>query len=571
MLSAREPSVLKAVEKQVQSFRASSGAWLDIQLKILAAESLLASGLRRKSKAFARAPYRGAVERFFAPSAGTDPPELTEVVLATLLEAEGIAYEATTYAALHADAALRERLLGSCDCVFASTTLLRDLSELAPMVALLKRPHNHVVAGGALGGILHHTWSHVPGLEVLAVGYGELLVASLAAWMRSGYREIVPPPGGRLTRVAETSILYSGVPATKDLDFLPTPDWSLAERLHGRSFSMVHYESVRGCPYRCSFCNYPFLFDDTKFRYRSAARIAADWKMLADRGVRFVSCLDSLFTMPKRRLVELCERLIKDGTKIRWICYARADDLEDLETCRLMKAAGCHQVQIGVESGNQAQLDNMNKRTTVRANQTALRNCRAVGITSLATVIVGFPGETRATLDDSFACLQDSPPDVYYLAPFNTRVEYVPILQPDSRARFGIVTQTDGRSSAPYWKHASMSCTEIGAHARRIHRRMADERVALEGTLFYAGLLGFDARDREALLDFQRDVWTGMPLLRLTMDRLGAWAQKKLEADVERVLCGETPPAPTADPPRGPSIRRGSRRKELPLAGREAS
>jgi len=342
MLSAREPSVLKAIEKQVQSFRASSGAWLDIQLKLLASEALVAGGIRRRSRAFQRAPYRAAVERFFAASAATDPPELTEVVLATLLEAEGIAYEATTYAELHADAELRDRLLGACDCVFASTTLLRDLSELVPMVALLKRPHNRVVAGGALGAILHHGWTHVPGIDVLAVGYGELLVASLAAWIRGGFRDadLAPPAGGRLVRAADTWLLYSGVPATKDLDFLPTPDWSLAERLHGRRFSMVHYESVRGCPYRCAFCNYPFLFDDTKFRYRSAARIADDWRALADRGVKYVSCLDSLFTMPKRRLVELCERLIAQGTDIRWICYARADDLDDLATCRLMKAAG---------------------------------------------------------------------------------------------------------------------------------------------------------------------------------------------------------------------------------------
>ena len=77
-----------------------------------------------------------------------------------------------------------------------------------------------------------------------------------------------------------------------------------------------------------------------------------------------------------------------------------------------------------------------------------------------ADVMVGFPGETAETIEQSFQCLRESPPDIYYLAPFNTRVEYVPILNDESRARFGIETETDGRSSAPYWRHDTMECTE---------------------------------------------------------------------------------------------------------------
>lgn len=573
MLSASEPSIAKAIGKQVESFKASSGAWLDIQLKILASEALLASRLERTSRRYAKAPYRTAVDRFFAASSEAEPPELTEVVLCTLLEAEGIPFEVAAYGDLYADAALRERLLTTTNCVFASTTLIRDLSELTPMVALLKRPHNHVVAGGALGAILHHAWPGIPGLDVLAIGYGELLVPALAAWIRGDFREITPPAGGRIVRQAGTWLLYSGVPATKDLDFLPSPDWSLAERVHGRKFSLVHYESVRGCPYRCAFCNYPFLFDDTKFRYRSAERIADDWQTLADIGVKLVSCLDSLFTMPKRRLVRLCQLLIERGIIIKWICYARADDLGDLDTCRLMKRAGCHQVQIGLESGSQTQLDNMNKRCTVDANKRALRNCREVGITTLATVIVGFPGETAETIEQSFQCLRESPPDIYYLAPFNTRVEYVPILNAESRAKFGIETETDGRSSAPYWRHDTMECTEVGAHIRRFHRRMAEERVALEGTVFYAGLLSFDPRDRSDLLEFQRDVFRRHPLIRWTVGRLDAWAQRRLEQDARRTFARDESAGAALKEAR---IRRAeapteSRRRRLEMTREEAS
>jgi hypothetical protein len=543
-LSTQEPSILKALGKQLASFKASSGAWLDVQFKVQGAEAVLGGRMHRKSRAFKKAPYREAVERFFGQIAGVDAPELTEVSLATLLKAEGLAFEVTTYAQIYADEALRTRLLTECDCVFASTTLLRDLSEMRPLVAMLKRPHNRVVAGGALGGILHSQWPGCEGLDVLAIGYGEMLVPALAAWIKSDYKTLTPPPTGRVLQTEGTTLLYSGVPESKDLDFLPAPDWALAESYHGRKFRLVHYESVRGCPYRCSFCNYPYLFDDTKFRYRSAARIAEDWARIAALGVEYISCLDSLFTMPKKRLVELCNLLIERDIRVKWVCYARANDLAEIETCELMKRAGCHQVQIGYESGSQAQLDHMNKRNTVEQNQRAIANCRKVGITSLATIIIGFPGETEETLRETFERFKEMPPDIYHMAPFNTRVEYVPILSPESRSRFGLKTVSGGRSSAPYWKHDSMSCTEVAGHVEWIGRRIAEEKIALEGTLFYEGLLGFDARDREALLEFQKDVYTKHPLARRIFSRLNAWVQRKLDLDVARVLAGIPDPAP---------------------------
>src|SRR5690606_23345297 len=97
-------------------------------------------------------------------------------------------------------------------------------------------------------------------------------------WIKSGFSEIEPPEQGRIEQKEHSLFLFSGVPDSKNLDFLPTPDWSVAEKYHGTKFSHIYYESVRGCPYRCSFCNYPFLFDDKKFRMKSADKIASDWK-----------------------------------------------------------------------------------------------------------------------------------------------------------------------------------------------------------------------------------------------------------------------------------------------------
>lgn len=536
LLSPRDKSLPSVLRRQAAAVRASSGAWLDVQVKLLALEEMLLLAKHRRSLTFRRAPYRPAVDRFFARSLDLDSPELTEVVLLTALAAEGVEASVTTFAALASDEPLRDRLLAAHDCVFASSTLLRDLSEVDPLLRLLKRPHNRVVLGGALAGILHHDWPGHPCLDLLAVGYGELLVTAIVAWMRSGYRELLAPHEGRLVRKNGNPILYSGVPASKDLDFLPTPDWRLAERMHGRRFRMVHYESVRGCPYRCGFCNYPFLFDDTKFRTKSAERIADDWERYAAQGAEYVSCLDSLFTMPKRRLVALCERLIDRKVGLKWLCYARSDDLADRDTVELMKAAGCVEVQIGIESGDQGQLDRMNKRNTVEKNARALVNCREVGITTAVTVILGYPGETERSLLNTLAFLKSSPPDFCYPAPFNARVEYVPILQPESRVKYGIELVNDGRSAQPYWRHATMSCSEVGAWYRRFNRELMQERISLHAGLFYDGILTFDPADRDALLDFQAEAIEHDRVLSRVFVPIHDWARRRLEADVERQL-----------------------------------
>lgn len=536
LLDPTARSVRHALQRQWEVMRNTRGAWLDVQAKLHIGELLLAERWHRRTLSWRRPPYRHTVRDYFSKMESLDLPELTEVTLATLLRDAGLEVRVATYEALHSDPKRREELLRECDCVLASSTLLRDLTELRTMVAMLSRPHNKVVVGGALTSMLHPTWQGCAGVDVLAVGSGEHLVESLAHWIRSGFTELTAPPQGRLEERGGTPVLFSGALPGKSLDHLPRPDWQLAGELHGRKFHHISYESVRGCPYRCAFCNYPFLFDDNVFRRKSAERIAEDWIAYAREGVEIITCLDSLFTLPPTRLHELCDRLIAAGSPVKWICYARADDLADLATCQRMRAAGCQQVHVGIESGSQEILNNMNKRCTVEANERALINCREVGITTVATVILGFPGETAATVQATFNMLRRAPPDIYYAAVFNTRFEYVPILEPEQRARFGLRTVRGGEAAIPYWRHNTMCASETGTWQRWLTRRMAEERVALDGALFYGGSLRLTPARREELLNYQRHVVLSGAPGRGLLKPMHGWVQRRLERDVERML-----------------------------------
>jgi hypothetical protein len=194
-----------------------------------------------------------------------------------------------------------------------------------------------------------------------------------------------------------------------------------------------------------------------------------------------------------------------------------------------MKRAGCHQVRIPIESVSQMLLDDSWCRPTVEANQRALENCKKAGLTSLATLILGIPGESAATIDDTFEMLREAPPDAYSALPFTGELEDLPEVTPH---RFGLITATVGASL--YWRHDTMSCTEIGRHLRRFNQRMMRERVAVNAQLLYRGLLEYSPDDKGALLDFQEDVVRGHRLLHGVFERLIRWSEKKLEAEVER-------------------------------------
>ena len=308
---------------------------------------------------------------------------------------------------------------------------------------------------------------------------------------------------------------------------------------------MIYYESVRGCPYRCNFCNYPFLFSDNRFRYKSARRMVEEWEhYITTLDLEYVTCLDSLFTVPPARLREFCRTLIERRlNSVKWICYARADDLADENTTALMKAAGAHQVQIGIESGDQRQLDNMDKACTVESNARAIDLCRKYGLTTVVSLIVGFPGETDETLGRTLDFMRGHPPDFFFLAPFSTRATGVPMLSAVNRERFQLETTDHIRTGAPYWRHRTMSSTEIGNHLRALHRTLMNERIALHARPLSSSAARLSAGGTRDLAGRTASDFGRTPLQGWLFDRLNAFVDKRLAHDVERCLPSVSRPA----------------------------
>jgi len=128
--------------------------------------------------------------------------------------------------------------------------------------------------------------------------------------------------------------------------------------------------------------------------------------------------------------------------KIKWECECNALHLQDVEICKMLADSGCYRVFIGVESGSDFMLKQMNKPQTKEIVRTAINNVKSTKqIRIRASLMVGFPGETWETLDESINFLLDLDFDEFTLYTFTPFPGTDPFTNP---SKYGI-TKIDDR------------------------------------------------------------------------------------------------------------------------------
>ena len=96
----------------------------------------------------------------------------------------------------------------------------------------------------------------------------------------------------------------------------------------------------------------------------------------------------------------MCDEIIKRRLKLTWTSFARVDTVTE-EILTRMQAAGCSAVSFGVESGNPQILKTIKKGITREQVMAAVKMCRRAGITPFASFILGLPGETPQTIQET--------------------------------------------------------------------------------------------------------------------------------------------------------------------------
>lgn len=201
-------------------------------------------------------------------------------------------------------------------------------------------------------------------------------------------------------------------PAIDDLDSLPWPAYHLFNMKHytnlqpatdsvdgSKSFSIL---TSRGCPYRCTFCSQSIM--PIKWRSRTPENVLAEWKHLVeDLGAQEIGVLDDSANIRKKRLHKLANMLIENNLNhVPWIFVngIRAN-LADYELMSKLKKAGLMRTAFGVETGNAEILKRIDKNIDLDTIRKAFKACKEVGLETIAFMIIGLPGETRETMQDT--------------------------------------------------------------------------------------------------------------------------------------------------------------------------
>ena len=161
----------------------------------------------------------------------------------------------------------------------------------------------------------------------------------------------------------------------------------------------ISFYTTRGCPAKCTFCLWPQTFDGHAWRQRSVDDVAKEVEqaLLLFPDIKEIFFDDDTFTIGKQRVLALCEKF--KPLNFTWSCTSRVH--VDLETLEAMKAAGCRLFIVGFESGNPQILKNIKKGATVEQGRTFMKNCKKAGIVVHGDFIIGLPGETQETIEET--------------------------------------------------------------------------------------------------------------------------------------------------------------------------
>ena len=161
----------------------------------------------------------------------------------------------------------------------------------------------------------------------------------------------------------------------------------------------VSFYTGRGCKSRCTFCLWPQTVGGHKYRVRSPANVIAEvaWIQKNMPQVREIFFDDDTFTDLLPRAEEIARGLGKLG--VTWSCNAKANVPYD--TLKVMRDNGLRLLLVGYETGSDQILRNIKKGMRTDFARRFTRDCRALGITIHGTFILGLPGETRETIEQT--------------------------------------------------------------------------------------------------------------------------------------------------------------------------
>ncbi|MBK7975426.1 MAG: B12-binding domain-containing radical SAM protein [Deltaproteobacteria bacterium] len=317
--------------------------------------------------------------------------------------------------------------------VVGFSTMTETHSNGVALARLVKRRYGVPVVFGGWHVSGEPSAALDPAIDVVVRGEGEeAMVELLAALGRGGGPGLHAIEGLAFRDAGGALVLTAQRRRLKKLTELPFPmrDGLPLERYQFHQFlctpvsraRTLSVQASRGCPYTCSFCQTPALWGAAWTR-RTPSDVVDEIEMLVDRhAIDSLFFRDEEFTVRPTWVIEICDELVRRGLqrRLKWGAFCRADEMNE-DLAHAMSAAGCVYGFLGLESGDTELRERIRKTYASEDAERALSAMRAHGILSHAGWIIGFPTDTRASLERSFRWFRRLPLDllsIVFATPF---------------------------------------------------------------------------------------------------------------------------------------------------------
>ncbi|MCB8968177.1 MAG: radical SAM protein [Ardenticatenaceae bacterium] len=201
----------------------------------------------------------------------------------------------------------------------------------------------------------------------------------------------------------------------------------------------------RGCPAGCTYCIKHVSYQYS-VRVRSPENIMEEMWILKKLGMNNIHMYSDLFTVSRDQVMGLCKLMIEQNIGLKWTCNSRVDYVDE-EMLAMMGKAGCRLISWGIESGNEQILRHARKGAYPDKAARSLQWARNAGIMNWGYFIIGLPGETEETIQDTIKFSKSLPLDI---ALFHVAAPY-----PGTPFFFEVV-ENDWFRPGTRWEHVDM-------------------------------------------------------------------------------------------------------------------
>ncbi len=207
-------------------------------------------------------------------------------------------------------------------------------------------------------------------------------------------------------------------PVLRDIDALPWPAWDLVDVekyrqiwLTRHGYYSMNLVTTRGCPYHCNWCAKPIW--GQRYNVRTPHDVAAEMRWLQETyQPDHIWFVDDILGLKPGWWPEFAAEVAAEQVNLPFKCLSRADLIvRQADNVSALKEAGCDIIWLGAESGSQKILDAMEKGTTVAQIRQATQQLKAAGVRVGFFLQFGYPGETRADIEQTLQLVRDCLPD----------------------------------------------------------------------------------------------------------------------------------------------------------------